>query len=535
MTDRSHGRRPSAHGRSALPRLALVAVVLFAAGAHGPCVIDASPRVRLEPGANALALGALAGHFAAPPDGAALLEALAREAPVHRIDRIDAATGALLPCSLGAGVGAAGPGCAAVVGADEAGFAHASHAGSLPVPPPRACAPLAPRDPVRLVALPCAAPGLRARGLLAALEAAGASASVARHDPASGRWTEAVASGDGVAVPDFPIERGRAYRVTVDRPVVLAAPVARAGSDTVARLGARVGLDGGASSDPDGAAPLTFRWSLLGPGPCPAVLDAPAIATPGFVAGAPGEHVAVLHVSDGVFESPPAAVRISVPDVARARVSGNVFVFGPGGGLLRDAEISILELPGRTTRSGGGGAFAFDDVPVGPVTLVLSHPDHAPTQTGALDLGPGGLDRVTLQTPTRLLFTFLATLLGVVPDPARCQIASTVTREGASLYGPDPTHGEPGATVTIDPPLPASAGPIYFAQLGPDVVLPDRSLAETSEDGGVLFVNAPPGDYELRAWKPGRVFAPVRVACRAGLLVNPSPPWGLQALPAATP
>jgi len=33
---------------------------------------------------------------------------------------------------------------------------------------------------------------------------------------------------------------------------------------------------------------------------------------------------------------------------------------------------------------------------------------------------------------------------------------------GGSLYGPGGSHGEPGATVTIDPAVPTESGPIYF-------------------------------------------------------------------------
>ena len=61
-------------------------------------------------------------------------------------------------------------------------------------------------------------------------------------------------------------------------------------------------------------------------------------------------------------------------------------------------------------------------------------------------------------------------------------------------------------------------------------MLPDRALAETSEDGGVVYVNAPPGEYVLRASKPGRSFTEAHVLCRAGLLVNASPPYGMAAV-----
>lgn len=46
----------------------------------------------------------------------------------------------------------------------------------------------------------------------------------------------------------------------------------------------------------------------------------------------------------------------------------------------------------------------------------------------------------------------------------------------------------------------------------------------------MLWANVPPGEYLLTAYKEGVVFRDVRIKCRAGMLVNASPPWGLQAL-----
>jgi len=143
-----------------------------------------------------------------------------------------------------------------------------------------------------------------------------------------------------------------------------------------------------------------------------------------------------------------APARLEPP---RVRVSGDVFIFAPGEGRLAGAHLSILEHPQHQTMSEEGGAFSFEGVPAGPVTLLLSHPDYAATQTATLAVGPDGMDRITLQVPPLPIFGLLAAILGIEPDPRRCQIASTVTRPGASLYGPYPTHGDAGATVTIEP------------------------------------------------------------------------------------
>jgi len=203
------------------------------------------------------------------------------------------------------------------------------------------------------------------------------------------------------------------------------------------------------------------------------------------------------------------------------------FIGGPDG-RIAGAIISLVEQPERQVLTSADGAFVFDGLEEGSeVTLALSHPDYHPIQTGTIRLGPSGAGRVTFQAVTHAVYDALAALLGVVPDKvSRCQMVTTVTRFGKSIYDPG-AHGEAGATVTLVPPLPPEHGPIYFNAS----VLPDRSLVETSEDGGVLFIQVPPGEYTWTAHKPDTLLSRIRMKCRAGWLVNASPPWGLQTLP----
>lgn len=205
-------------------------------------------------------------------------------------------------------------------------------------------------------------------------------------------------------------------------------------------------------------------------------------------------------------------------------VSGDAFDFvGP---MIKNAKISVLEDPSRSTTSDTSGHFVLDDIPVGSeLTLVLDHPDYMPIQTATHTIDEGGLDRITFQAVMPVIYMLLADMIAVTPDPERCQLVTTVTRVGKSLYD-EGAHGEAGATVMIDPPLPAEHGPIYFNAS----VRPDRALTETSEDGGVLYVNVPPGEYTWTAHKSGVTFTQLAIRCRAGLLVNASPPRGLQVL-----
>jgi hypothetical protein len=207
-------------------------------------------------------------------------------------------------------------------------------------------------------------------------------------------------------------------------------------------------------------------------------------------------------------------------------VSGDAFAFGPGT-MIGDATVSVLELPEFTTTTDAAGHWVFPDLPAGALATFVFEKDGYPkvyTKTFTLP-DTGMVERVTFQVPDNATYDALALIVDLEPDPATCQLASTVTRVGKSLYD-EGAHGEAGAVVTIDPPLPPERGPIYFnAQ-----VIPQPGLVETSEDGGVLYTNVPPGTYTLHASKDGVTFEDVVVTCEPDVLVNPSPPHGLQAL-----
>jgi|GEM_PF-1927671 len=205
-------------------------------------------------------------------------------------------------------------------------------------------------------------------------------------------------------------------------------------------------------------------------------------------------------------------------------LSGDAFKFNGAQELIPNAYIWVLEHPEINIVS-ADGHFQFDGLEEGSeATLVLEHPDYHPIQTGTVWLGAAGAQRVTFQGVTWDVYDALASLLGLVPDETnKCQMVTTVTRVGKSMYDPG-AHGENAATVALDPALPEENGPIYFSK----DVLPMRSLTKTSEDGGALYVQVPPDEYVWTAHKGAAVFTRVKMKCRVGLLVDASPPWGLQ-------
>lgn len=195
-------------------------------------------------------------------------------------------------------------------------------------------------------------------------------------------------------------------------------------------------------------------------------------------------------------------------------------------GRIADATVSVVERPELTMITAADGVFSFDGLHAGEeVTLVLEHPDYPLMQTGTHTLPAEGIEDLTFQVPEKGIYNALAALVQITPDPNKCQMVTTITRKGGTILAPG-AHGEANVTVALAPSLPSEAGPIYFDAS----VLPDKTLTESSEDGGVLYVNVEPGQYVLSGTKAGATLGDVRFKCRPGVLVNASPPHGMNVL-----
>lgn len=90
-------------------------------------------------------------------------------------------------------------------------------------------------------------------------------------------------------------------------------PLADAGTDQALNAGVKVTLDGSGSSDPDqGPSPLIYSWNQTG-GPTSALANA-ATATPSFTPLTAGTYTFELIVNDGLTNSAPDTVTITVND-----------------------------------------------------------------------------------------------------------------------------------------------------------------------------------------------------------------------------
>lgn len=191
------------------------------------------------------------------------------------------------------------------------------------------------------------------------------------------------------------------------------------------------------------------------------------------------------------------------------------------------AEAFVLEDPTRHQTLPADGRFRFEGLPEGSeVTLAIRHPNFQPTLTATLTVGASDATDITFQVVTHTLANLAGLLLGVDPeDPTLCEMATTVaavTDHRWDLFAP----GEPGATVQVEPASDHGRKIIYFDEH----TVPNPRITETTTDGGVVLVGAPPGIYFWTATKAGRVFNRLKMKCVAGWLTNASPPWGLQAV-----
>jgi hypothetical protein len=249
------------------------------------------------------------------------------------------------------------------------------------------------------------------------------------------------------------------------------------------------------------------------------------------------------------------------PTVSVGGIAWGFTLPGQGGyDLIKSATISVLEMPELSTETNDEGEFTIEGIPVGSqATFVLEHDRYPLTYTGTQTIPDEDITNLTFQVPNSGLYSVIEIQLGITSDPEKCQMVSTFTRYGRTIGDPG-HHGQAGAVLTIDAPDGTSIeeGPIYFG----DNVVPDRARNYSSLDGGVLIVNADPGDYtlsascvpnpsvlhdelvaeyppmdypeeDLRCETEDVVFEPVLMKCRPGVFLNASPSYGLQAFPPA--
>lgn len=121
-------------------------------------------------------------------------------------------------------------------------------------------------------------------------------------------------------------------------------PVANAGNDTSGFVGTPIPLDGRGSTDADGN-PLTYSWTIAS-GPTSASLSGADTATPSLTATEAGSYTVQLVVSDGLANSAPDLVSITVSPAPPTDTDGD--------GLSDDEERRIGTDPLNPDTDGDG-------------------------------------------------------------------------------------------------------------------------------------------------------------------------------------
>lgn len=149
------------------------------------------------------------------------------------------------------------------------------------------------------------------------------------------------------------------------------------------------------------------------------------------------------------------------------------------------------------------------------------------------------IEKAHFQLPRDWHYDAFSNLLEIPRDEQgkieQCVIVSTFSiHEARDATEFDPgfkdvyPHGLAGSTATVQPATPAIKGPIFFD--APPTIIPNVDLTASTDDGGVLFTEVPPGYYWLEPEHPTERLAPFLAHCENGRVINASPPWGFYEL-----
>ena len=203
------------------------------------------------------------------------------------------------------------------------------------------------------------------------------------------------------------------------------------------------------------------------------------------------------------------------------------------GAIVRIEEFPELAAPVQP--DGSYDIEVPDDADVTP--YIDPPPGYRTTYLQTFHTSGQDLENVHFQVTPDAYYLAFAGLLSVPLDDQQtieeCVIVSTFSiHEARDATTFDPgfkdvyPHGLAGSTATMDPVRGNTRGPIYFNSS----VIPDVNQTSSSVDGGVLWVEVPPGWYRMTPSNPDSGVAPFLAHCENGRLVNASPPWGFYEL-----
>lgn len=202
------------------------------------------------------------------------------------------------------------------------------------------------------------------------------------------------------------------------------------------------------------------------------------------------------------------------------------------------ATVHIAEHPELTTVAAEDGYWTLEVPDRTSITPCSDLDGHHPMCDQTFFPRGKDLNQVNFQMVVHGIASVLGAVSGgamtVMPDGSErvteCAIVSTFfEKEKRSFldfedYLRAMPHGVAGATATATSSTgQVIPGPIYFNEH----VIPDFSFSASSRDGGVMWVDIPPGQYTITSSHPTTRFAPFQATCEKGRLINANPPWGL--------
>jgi hypothetical protein len=228
------------------------------------------------------------------------------------------------------------------------------------------------------------------------------------------------------------------------------------------------------------------------------------------------------------------AVAVVAPNLATSKdetvaISGRAYAFNHSDTGLAGAVIRVRELPKLSAVADANGDYELevpDETNVTP--YIEPPPGYHQIDLQTFHTRGEAIENANFQTPADAEYNGLAALLEVPlgPDgrPEQCVIVTTASARNVrgvdfETFQARTPHGVAGATAHAEPALP---GPVYFNEQ----VIPDRSRTETSGDGGIIWTEVPDGSYRVMTESPSTRFASFLATCKAGRIVNASPPWG---------
>jgi hypothetical protein len=225
-------------------------------------------------------------------------------------------------------------------------------------------------------------------------------------------------------------------------------------------------------------------------------------------------------------------------------LSGKIFYFAPhivppdapvSGVLVSIADFPLTKHLNITSDADGNWSMPiikFKRIPL-HLSLRFEKEGFVTAKNNQLTITDTSIDSIAMQFTSEEYFNAAVAQLEQqvsaaigVPYTVQSLTVATVGKSWTSSYLNLFPHGDPGATVTIDPPVSfPTLGPVYFN----DNVAPDPAQPFISVDGGVLFANIPNGTFTLEAQKEPYVYEPVTFVVEPGIrLYVASPPHSLQ-------